>query len=87
MLIFYNANVKLFVPCICNAFQLYLLLSALSVKMLSPLLKEKGALYVRNNDKDGWPLLVFAVKKHVKGLESPDLMKQYFLYYLERMDR
>ena len=54
---------------------------------LSPVLKEKGSLYTKNKDKDGWPLLVFAVEKHVKGLESPEIMKQYFLYYLDRIDR
>ena len=54
---------------------------------LSPALKERGSLYLRNKDKDGWPLLVFAVRKHTKGIESPELMKQHFLYYMDRIDR
>ena len=54
---------------------------------LSPTLKERGSLYLRNKDKDGWPLLVFAVRKHTKGIESPELMKQHFLYYMDRIDR
>ena len=54
---------------------------------LSPTLKERGSLYLKNKDKDGWPLLVFAVRKHTKGIESPELMKQHFLYYMDRIDR
>ena len=54
---------------------------------LSPTLKEKGSLYLKNKDKDGWPLLVFALRKHTKGTESPELMKQHFLYYMDRIDR
>ena len=54
---------------------------------LSPVLKERGSLYLKNKDKDGWPLLVFAVRKHVKGIESPEIMKQHFLYYMDRIDR
>ena len=61
--------------------------SAITSDKLSPLLKEKGSLYIKNKDKDGWPLLVFAVKKHVKGMESVELMKHHFLYYLDRIDR
>ena len=53
---------------------------------LSPVLKEKGSFYMKNEDKDGCPLLVFAMAIHKKG-ESPALMKQHFLYYLERIDR
>ena len=54
---------------------------------LSPTLKERGSLYLKNKDKDGWPLLVFALRKHTKGTESPELMKQHFLYYMDRIDR
>ena len=53
---------------------------------LNPVLKQKGSLYMKNKDKDGCPLLVFAMAKHVKG-EYPGEMKQLFLYYLERIDR
>ena len=59
----------------------------ITTNVLSPLLKEKGSIYMKNKDKDGWPLLVFAVHKHIKGEENPELMKQYFLYYLDRIDR
>ena len=59
----------------------------LTAETLSPILKERGSLYLRNKDKDGWPLLVFAVRKHTKGIESPEIMKQYFLYYMDRIDR
>ena len=51
-----------------------------------PTLKQKGNLYMKNKDKDGCPLLVFAMAKHVKG-ELPQEMKQLFLYYLDRIDR
>ena len=53
---------------------------------LNPMLKQKGSLYMKNKDKDGCPLLVFAMAKHVKG-ECPEEMKKQFLYYLERIDR
>lgn len=53
---------------------------------LNPVLKQKGSLYMKNKDKDGCPLLVFAMAKHVKG-EYPREMKQLFLYYLERIER
>ena len=53
---------------------------------LNPMLKQKGSLYMKNKDKDGCPMLVFAMAKHVKG-ECPEDMKQLFLYYLERIDR
>ena len=51
-------------------------------------LKEKGTLYSRNRDKDGKKLLVFDVKKHVKGKEPMGQeMKKFFLYHVERIDR
>jgi hypothetical protein len=31
--------------------------------------------------------MVFAVKRHIKGTESMDDLKKYFLYTLERVDR
>ena len=63
------------------------LFSGITSDSLSPVLKERGSLYLRNKDKDGWPLLVFAVRKHIKGMESPEIMKQHFLYYMDRIDR
>jgi len=59
----------------------------LTSAMLNPEAKQKGNIYMRNKDKDGWPLLVFAVRKHIKGMESPEIMKQHFLYYMDRIDR
>lgn len=50
-------------------------------------MKENGELYVHGRDKDGKVLLVFAVKKHVKGTESMDELKRFFIYYMERIDR
>ena len=50
-------------------------------------MKETGELYVHGRDKDGKVLLVFAVKKHVKGTESMDELKRFFIYYMERIDR
>jgi len=31
--------------------------------------------------------MVFAVKRHVKGTESMDDMKRFFIYMMERIDR
>jgi len=31
--------------------------------------------------------MVFAVKKHVKGAESMDDLKKFFIYSMERVDR
>lgn len=53
---------------------------------LNPDVKQKGSIYMKNKDKDGCPLLVFAMAKHVKG-EHPDDMKKLFIYYLDRIDR
>merc|ERR1712055_1226302 len=53
---------------------------------LNPILKQKGSLYMKNKDKDGCPLLVFTMAKHVKG-EYPEEMKKLFVYYLDRIDR
>ena len=50
-------------------------------------LKSKGSLFIRNRDKDGKQLLVFDVKKHVKGVIPMDEMQKVFLYFLERIDR
>ena len=32
-------------------------------------LKAKGSLYLRNRDADGKQLLIFDVKKHIKGMD------------------
>ena len=53
---------------------------------LNPQFKEKGDIYMKGEDKDGCPLLVFAMARHVKG-DKPDEMKRLFLYYLDRIDR
>ena len=58
----------------------------LTSAMLNPEVKQKGSIYMRNKDKDGCPLLVFAMAKHKKG-EHVDDMKKLFIYYLERIDR
>ena len=58
----------------------------LTVDKLNVDLKQKGSIYMKNKDKDGCPLLVFAMAKHVKG-EYPDEMKKLFVYYLDRIDR
>jgi len=50
-------------------------------------LKAKGSLYLRNRDSDGKQLLIFDVKKHIKGAAVMDDMQRMFLYFLERVDR
>jgi len=50
-------------------------------------LKAKGSLYLRNRDADGKQLLIFDVKKHIKGSAVMDDMQRMFLYFLERVDR
>ena len=61
-------------------------INSLTAAMLNPELKQKGSIYMKNKDKDGYPLLVFAMAKHRKGQYADD-MKKLFLYYLERIDR
>lgn len=48
---------------------------------------EKGAVFSHNRDRDGKKLLVFEVRKHIKGVEKMDEMKKFFVYYLERIDQ
>jgi len=50
-------------------------------------LKSKGSLYLRNRDADGKQLLIFEVKKHIKGVNNMNDMHRMFLYFLERVDR
>ena len=61
--------------------------SDLSSEDLDQGLKSKGSLFIRNRDKDGKQLLIFDVKKHVKGVIAMDEMQKVFLYFLERIDR
>ena len=42
---------------------------------------------MRNRDADGKQLLVFEVKKHIKGVNNMNDMHRMFLYFLERVDR
>jgi len=48
---------------------------------------EKGALYTHNRDREGKKLLVFEVRKHIKGVESMVEMKKFFVYYLEKIEQ
>ena len=48
---------------------------------------DRGSLYSRNRDRDGSKLLVFAVGKHIKGVEKMIVLKRFFIYYLERLER
>lgn len=50
-------------------------------------LKNKGALYLRNRDVDGKQLLIFDVKKHIKGVNKINDVHRMFHYFLERVDR
>lgn len=54
---------------------------------LDEALKAKGSLYLRNRDADGKQLLIFDVKRHIKGTAHMDEMQKIFLYFLERVDR
>ena len=59
----------------------------ITVENLNQRLKGHGELYVHGRDKDAKVLMVFAVKKHIKGTESMDDMKKFFVYMMERVDR
>lgn len=61
--------------------------SDLTPNDLSESLKERGSLYSKNYDKDGKKMLVFDVKKHVKGKENTEDIRKFFLYHVERIDR
>jgi len=61
-------------------------INGLTADNLNSAVKEKGSIYMKNKDKDGCPLLIFAMAKHVKG-EYPEDMKKLFVYYLDRIDR
>lgn len=50
-------------------------------------MKDLGELYVHGRDKDGKLLMVFAVRRHIKGTENMDDLKKFFLYQLERIER
>ena len=57
------------------------------MEQLNQRLKGHGELYVHGRDKDGKVLMVFAVKKHIKGTEKMDDLKTFFIYMMERIDR
>ncbi|XP_071549982.1 motile sperm domain-containing protein 2-like [Panulirus ornatus] len=48
---------------------------------------EKGAMYIHNRDKDGCKMLIFAVRLHQKGALDMDLLRKFFIYWLERLER
>ncbi len=50
-------------------------------------MKDVGSLYLHNRDTEGKQLLVFDVKKHVKGAFKTEEMHRAFIYFLERIDR
>lgn len=54
---------------------------------ISPILKEKGNLYLYKKDCDGKPLLVMCMKRHYKGIDSMDNMKKLIHFYMEKVDR
>jgi hypothetical protein len=58
-----------------------------TMEQLNQRLKGHGELYVHGRDKDGKVLMVFAVKKHIKGTEKMDDLKTFFIYMMERIDR
>lgn len=66
---------------------MFLSISDIKASNLDEGLKAKGSLYLRNRDADGKQLLIFDVKKHVKGAANMDDMQRMFLYFLERVDR
>ena len=74
---YYVTNIKL---CFSNSLDV-------RAENLNVKLKELGELYVHGRDKDGKVLMVFAVQKHVKGAESMDDLKRFFIYSMERVDR
>lgn len=55
--------------------------------VLDKKLKEKGALYSCNRDRDGFKILVFCIRKHVKDPQSMQSMKEFFVYILDRLER
>eukprot|EP00091_Calanus_sinicus_P021438 TRINITY_DN6356_c0_g1_i1.p1 TRINITY_DN6356_c0_g1~~TRINITY_DN6356_c0_g1_i1.p1 ORF type:complete len:183 (-),score=77.19 TRINITY_DN6356_c0_g1_i1:327-827(-) len=59
----------------------------ISEKMLDDKLKNKGALFSRNRDKDGYKILVFCIRKHVKDPKNMQSMKEFFVYMLNRIER
>ena len=70
-----------------TSFQVKISILDLSEKDLSEGLKSKGSLYSKNRDKEGKKMLIFDVKKHVKGKDPMPEMKKFFLYHVERRER
>ena len=82
-----NSNSKIFK--LFSEFVFHIPLNFLVIKSadIDQGLKNKGSLFLRNRDADGKQLLVFDVKKHVKGAANMDDIQRMFLYFLERVDR
>jgi len=59
----------------------------ISEKMLDEKLKVKGALFSRNRDKDGFKILVFSIRKHLKDPKNIQSLKEFFVYMLDRLER
>ena len=72
---------------LCQNNCVFYLFSDIRSNNLEDSLKSKGSLYLRNRDADGKQLLIFEVKKHIKGVNNMNDMHRMFLYFLERVDR
>lgn len=60
---------------------------AITKESLPPEFFEKGAMYIHSRDKDGCKMLIFAVRLHQKGALDMDLLRKFFIYWLERLER
>ena len=60
---------------------------ALTEKLLDEKIKEKGALFSRNRDKNGSKILIFCIRKHVKDPKNMQSLKEFFVYMLDRLER
>jgi len=58
----------------------------LTLDKLNPNVRQKGSIYMKNKDVNGYPLLLFSMGTHIKG-ENPEETKKLFIYYLEKIDR
>ncbi|XP_069165247.1 motile sperm domain-containing protein 2-like [Procambarus clarkii] len=61
--------------------------NTITVESIPPEFFAKGAMYAHNRDKDGCKMLIFAVRHHQKGVLDMDLLKKFFIYWLERLER
>uniref|UniRef100_A0A2P2I585 Motile sperm domain-containing protein 2-like n=1 Tax=Hirondellea gigas TaxID=1518452 RepID=A0A2P2I585_9CRUS len=48
---------------------------------------ELGNLFVHNYDSDGCRMLIFIVSKHVKGVTNMDDLKEFLIFWMERLER